>query len=117
MVMEGYASPPYSTSFRPLRCTIFLAASPEWVRFGRRAFRPSWKKLLRYRTPIVCLRQAVEPVVGRRIIAATEVAQKPAATPGDRDLRLGPEPAATFPSKWRGSLITYLPKGRTKSYN
>jgi MFS family permease len=52
---------------------------------GRRAFRPPWKNLLRYRTPIVCLRQAVAAVVGCRIIAATEVPQKPAATPGDRN--------------------------------
>lgn len=47
------------------------------------------RNLLRYRTPIVDLRQAVAPVVGHRITAATGVPQKLAATVGGRDLCLG----------------------------
>jgi len=64
---------------------------PSRVNQRHRASRSAWKNLLRYRTPIVGLRQAVAPVVvGRRITAATVVPQKPALNACDRGACNGP---------------------------
>jgi len=85
----------------------------------RRAFRRSWKNMLRYRTPIVCLRRAVTPIAGRRITAATDAPQQPALNVGDRGACNVPCTDITPPlSEARKIDVTFnheLPAGRCRS--